>query len=71
MLMPFAWYFVLEEHSAKHIPFTYRALLLFLTSAAIIILKFSEKREDLKKEDMEKFKEKIKNILPKRKEEKA
>ena len=71
MLMPFAWYFVLEEHSAKHIPFTYRALLLFLTSAAIIILKFSEKREDLKKEDMENFKEKIKNILPKRKEEKT
>ena len=30
MLMPFAWYFVLEEHSAKHIPFTFRKWILYL-----------------------------------------
>lgn len=71
MLMPFAWYLVLKEHSAQHMPFTYRALLPFLTSASIIILKISEKREDLRKEDMEKFKEKLRKILPKRKEERV
>lgn len=63
MLMPFAWYLVLSGHSYQHAPFTYRALLLLLTSMSLIILKLSEGE----KYD---FKEKIKNnpILKKIKE---
>lgn len=45
MLMPFAWYLVFVEHSNQHVPFTYRALLLLLTSLSIIILKMSEGKE--------------------------
>ena len=45
MLMPFAWYLVFVEHSNQHVPFTYRALLLLLTSLSIIILKISEGKE--------------------------
>ncbi len=47
MIMPFAWYFVFEEHSISHIPFTYRSVLLLLTSIPLIILKMSE-REKIK-----------------------
>lgn len=42
LLMPLVWFFVLREHSYDHQCFTYRSLLLVMTSIPIILLKISE-----------------------------
>lgn len=48
-IFPFAWYFVLQEHSYVHAFFTYRILIITIISVFIIINKIFEiKREDNK-----------------------
>lgn len=48
LLMPFVWYFVLRNHSFRHVYFTYRDLLLFCTGFPLVLQKIME-REKVKK----------------------
>lgn len=43
LLMPFAWYFVLKDHSYYHAYFTYRTLTVAFVAIPIILLKLTEK----------------------------
>lgn len=54
LIMPYVWYFILAEHTCQHYIFTYRALLLFLVSMSLIILKISEKKRNLAIEEKKK-----------------
>lgn len=56
-IMPLAWYMMLKEHSATHMYFTYRSMLVFLVGAPLTILKISETNkyamiEDKKEQDI-------------------
>lgn len=43
LLMPFAWYFVLKDHSYYHAYFTYRTLTVAFVAIPIVLLKLTEK----------------------------
>lgn len=43
--MPFAWYFVLKDHSFYHAYFTYRTLTVAFIAVPLILLKLTEKEK--------------------------
>ena len=45
LLMPFAWYFVLKDHSFYHAYFTYRTLTVAFIAVPLILLKLTEKEK--------------------------